>query len=403
MAKILGIGNVVLDIVLSVDHTPQEDEEMRAHKREVQVGGNVANTLYVLNQLGHETAISATVGGDQEAKQILNGLKAHQIQTEHLQRYIQGRTPTSYITLESEKGHRTIVHYRDLPELSFEHFAKIEIEDYDWLHFEARNIDNLKGMLNIAKTFLTHQPISLEVEKARKGVEALLPQANVIFFSHHYAKQKGYSNAEALLNEMKKQLPQATLICTWSTEGVGYCAPNGPVQHQAAKTLPKAVDTLGAGDTFNAGVIDALLNQHPLDQAIEKGIALAARKCQQYGFDNLMTPITEAKPFLANIKQLSPAKTLVVPQEGYRGGIILIKDEEEVKAYENNCPHQDVPLNEAYKIDVNPFEKTMKCSVHDAYFQVEDGYCIEGPCMGEALSEIPIRVDEKGDIYLKNP
>jgi len=401
MAKILGIGNVVLDIILTVEHTPIEDEEMRAQHRNIQVGGNVANSLYVLHQLGHETAICATIGGDQEAKQILNGLKDHQIHTEHLQRFIQGRTPTSYITLEPKNGHRTIVHYRDLPEVSFEHFAKIEIENYDWLHFEARNIRTLKGMLNIAKTFLSHQPISLEVEKAREDLETLLPQANVIFFSHHYAKQKGYQNAESLLQIMKKQLPQATLICTWGQEGVWYCSPHQEIQHQAAQKIT-AIDTLGAGDTFNAGVIDALLQKKSLKQAIAQGVALAARKCQQYGLDHLTTPLTENKS-LANIKQLSNAKTLVVPHKGYRGGIILIKHENSVKAYENNCPHQNVPLNEAYKIDVNPFEKTMKCSVHDAYFQVEDGYCIEGPCMGEELPAIPIRIEDNGDIYLAHP
>ena len=399
MAKILGIGNAVLDIVLTVPHTPDEDEELRAQKRTVQVGGNVANTLYVLNQLGHETAISATLGGDQEAKQLLDGLKHRKIETQHLQRFIQGRTPTSYITLEPQNGHRTIVHYRDLPELGFEHFAKIEIEDYDWLHFEARNTENLKGMLNIAKTFLTHQPISLEVEKDRPGIEALLPQANLIIFSHHYAKEKGFSDGVSLLKEMKTQLPQTTLICTWGTDGVWYCSPNHDIQHHPATNIPHAIDTLGAGDTFNAGLIDALLQKQSLNQAIQKASDLAARKCQQQGFDNLLSPLQVEKP-LANIKQLSHAKTLVVPHELYRGGIILIKYEDGVKAYENNCPHQDVPLNEAYKVDVNPFDKTMKCSVHDAYFQVEDGYCIDGPCMGDELAQIPIRIAENGDIFL---
>ncbi len=399
MAKILGIGNVVLDIILSVPHTPNEDEELRASKRAVQVGGNVANSLYVLNQLGHEAAICATIGGDQEAKQLLSGLKQHQIETQHLQRFIQGRTPTSYITLEAQYGHRTIVHYRDLPELNFEHFAKIEIEDYDWLHFEARNIENLKGMLNIAKTFLTHQPISIEVEKARPGIESLLPQTNLIIFSHHYAKEKGFTDGHALLETMKPQLPHATLICTWGTQGVWYCAPNSEIQHQPAHIITHPVDTLGAGDTFNAGLIDALLKKHSLPEAIKQASDLAARKCQQSGLDNLLTPLEEEHP-LANIKQLSSAKTLVVPHNDFRGGIILIKYEEEVKAYENNCPHQDVPLNEAYKVDVNPFDKTMKCSVHDAYFQVEDGYCIDGPCMGDELAPIPIRVDKDGNIFL---
>jgi ketohexokinase len=399
MAKILGIGNVVLDIVLEVENTPREDEEVRASNRTTQVGGNVANMLYVLSQLEHQSSICATTGGDQESKQLLKGLQEHQIDTSHIQRFIQGRTPTSYVTLEKQHGHRTIVHYRDLPEVQFDHFAKIEIEDYDWLHFEGRNTEQLKGMLNIAKTFLTHQPISIEVEKERPGLEALLPQAQIIFFSHHYAKQKGYQNAESLLEAMKKQLPNQTLICTWGVEGVWYCAPNGNIEHTSAVSIPKTVDTLGAGDTFNAAVIDALIQNKPLPEAIQYSVKLAARKCQQRGFDNLLTPIEEEKP-LANVKQLSNAKTLVVPHADYRGGIVLIKYEEEVKAYENNCPHQDVPLNEAYKIDVNPFEKTMKCSVHDAYFKVEDGYCVEGPCMGEELEPIPLRIDEKGDIYL---
>ena len=81
--------------------------------------------------------------------------------------------------------------------------------------------------------------------------------------------------------------------------------------------------------------------------------------------------------------------------------MVLIKHEGEVKAYENNGPHQDVPLDEAYKIDVNPFEMTMKCSVHDAYFRIEDGVCVEGPCWRDELKAVPIEVDaETGSIYL---
>jgi ketohexokinase len=80
--------------------------------------------------------------------------------------------------------------------------------------------------------------------------------------------------------------------------------------------------------------------------------------------------------------------------------VVLIKFEDSIKAYLNNCPHQNVPLDEAYKIDVNPFEKTMKCSVHDAFFNIEDGVCVEGPCWDEALEALEIKIDANGDIYL---
>lgn len=397
MAKILGVGNAVLDVVLKVPHALHDDEELRATDRYSQVGGNVSNTLYVLSQLGHETAICTTTGGDSEAKQLIKGLKERQIDIEPIQRFIKGRTPTSYVTINAENGHRAIVHYRDLPELSFEHFAKIEIENYDWLHFEGRNIENLKGMLNIAKTFLTHQPVSLEVEKPREEIEALFTHANLVIFSHHYAQAKGFTDGQALLDAMQSQLPDTHMICTWGAEGAWYCTAGGTVTHIKAETVSPVLDTLGAGDTFNAGIIHHLSNGSSLEEAVKKASRLAAQKCRQHGLDRLLE-IKEIKP-LANIKQLSNAKATIV-ESSEHGSVVLIKFDDEVKAYVNNCPHQDVPLNEAYKIDVNPFEKTMKCSVHDAFFRIEDGLCVEGPCWDDSLQTLNVQVDDQGDVYL---
>lgn len=400
MAKILGIGNAVLDVILTTANYPKEDDEMRAKNRQFQVGGNVSNSLYVLTQLGHESSIMTTIGGDTSAKQLLAGLKANHIETEHTQRFIQGQTPTSYVIHNEETGSRTITHYRDLPELSFEYFAKVEIENYDWLHFEGRNVEALKGMLNIAKTFLDDQPISLEVEKARDGIEELFSQANILIFSHHYASQKGYANGETLLTAMRELAPDSHLICTWGKQGAWFMeAGSQTVQHQAIHEIPQTIETLGAGDTFNAALIDAMSQQQSLAESVAAASKLAARKCQQIGLDNLLTEIKEKQP-LANYKQLSNAKTMVVPCADLPHSVILIKYENDVKAYENNCPHQDVPLNEAYKVDVNPFEKTMKCSVHDAFFQIEDGVCVEGPCINDELVPVAIMMDEKGDIYL---
>ncbi|VAW49795.1 putative kinase [hydrothermal vent metagenome] len=400
MAKILGIGNAVLDTILTVSHHPKENQEIRATSKKISTGGNINNTLYVLSQLGHETSICSTLATDNEAKQLLEGLKKRQISTTHIQKIIQGQTPSSFITLNKENGHRTIVHYRNLPEVSFEHFANITIEAFDWLHFEGRNIENLTGMLNIAKTFLTKQPISLEVEKSREGIEALFSQANLLIFSHHYAVEQGFSNGETLLQHIQASVPNTKLVCTWGEQGVWFADINHTIQHIKAEVVHPVVDTLGAGDSFNAALIHYLIQGNSLKNSVTDANSFAAKKCKQFGLDNLLESSTINKP-IANIKQLSTAKTLVVHCESRNQSIVLIKHQDSVKAYENNCPHQNVPLNEAYKIDVNPFQKTMKCSVHDAYFQIKDGKCIEGPCWNESLATVEITMDEKGDIYLK--
>lgn len=400
MARILGVGNLVLDTQLLINQFPTEDSEQRVKERQFSLGGNVTNNLQVLSQLGHECALCATLAHDDSAKRLKQALVERHIDIQHLQRFIQGATPTSYVTINQQNGSRTIVHYRELPEVSFDHFAKIEIETYDWLHFEGRNLEALPGMLNIAKTFLTHQPISIELEKPRAGLDALLNQVNVIFTGQAYANATGHSTAIALIEHLQRLAQRAIIICSWGADGAWFAPPCGPTEHQATQALSQPIDTLGAGDTFLAAVIDALLSHTPLAEAVAAGNQLARRKCQQRGLDQLLTPLAVRKP-IANIKHITNSRATVVPAPGLRHKVVLIKHDNDIKAYLNNCPHQDVPLDEAYKIDINPFEMTMKCSVHDAFFRIEDGVCVEGPCWREELVPVALEIDSAtGSIYI---
>ena len=79
---------------------------------------------------------------------------------------------------------------------------------------------------------------------------------------------------------------------------------------------------------------------------------------------------------------------------------MLARVGDKVKAYVNNCPHANVPLNSMYKIEIDPRELTLKCSVHDAFFSVEDGVCVRGPCQNQALKAVPIVVDAQGRVFL---
>lgn len=51
---------------------------------------------------------------------------------------------------------------------------------------------------------------------------------------------------------------RATLICAWAEEGADAMGPGGELLHADACPPETLVDTLGAGDTFNAAVIFAL-------------------------------------------------------------------------------------------------------------------------------------------------
>lgn len=48
------------------------------------------------------------------------------------------------------------------------------------------------------------------------------------------------------------------LICAWAEDGADALGPDGRLLHSDAFPPPRVVDTLGAGDTFNASVIFSL-------------------------------------------------------------------------------------------------------------------------------------------------
>ena len=57
-----------------------------------------------------------------------------------------------------------------------------------------------------------------------------------------------------------------------------------------AKRLDDVVDSTGAGDTFNAGVIAALSCGASVSEALHAGCHVAGQKVAQVGFDGLSLP-----------------------------------------------------------------------------------------------------------------
>jgi len=284
MAVILATGIATLDIINEVASYPAEDDEVRALSQRISRGGNASNTLCVLSQLGHQSYLAATLIDEADGHIIEADLNRYQINTQFCPRLNQGKMPTSYITLNRQTGSRTIVHHRDCPELSFTSFQQIDLSLFDWLHFEGRNITELNKILRYCGQNAPNVPISVEIEKPRDDITSLFDLADWLFFSKHYAEAKGYHSARDLFVDLGSSR-QAT--CTWGDQGA-YGWQNGEMIYSAAAKIDHIVDTLGAGDTFNAGMIDSLLTQKSLNDSLQFAGRLAASKCQQYGFENLV-------------------------------------------------------------------------------------------------------------------
>lgn len=395
MAKILAIGNAVLDRIVNVVSYPTENTENRCSALNERLGGNVVNSLSVLAQCQHNVSWCGTLAQDPASQILTKLMDAAHIDHHQSQLIKKGSTPLSTILLAQDTGSRTISHFRDLPELDFDHFAQLTIEDYDWIHFEGRNIETLFGMLNIASCFLAEQPISLEVEKERDGIDACFNKVDVLMFSQVFALGRGYTDPEVFLRVMQEAAPNAKLFCGWGHVGA-FAMEQGNIYRVDADPDCVVIDTLGAGDVFNAGIIDALIRGHSTGEALELAVRLAEKKIAQQGINNLFS--NDNKTLLTDLNKLTAHKVSVVEAKGQ--SIVLARVGDNVKAYVNNCPHANVPLNSMYKIEIDPRELTLKCSVHDAFFRVEDGVCVRGPCQNQALKAVAIIVDAQGRVFL---
>lgn len=284
MAKILGVGIAALDIINYVDGFPTEDSEVRAVKQRLVRGGNVTNSLVVLSQLGHECEWAGMMAAERDAEPIKQDLALYQVGTGHCSVVANGKVPTSYVTLNSLNGSRTIVHYRDLPEFSFKQFKTIDLSSFDWVHFEGRNVAETEKMM--ARVRLNHPdlPISVEIEKVRPGDETrLFPMADVLLFAKAYAQKRGFEKPEAFLTSQKID---GDVFLSWGDQGAYGLAKNSrDICFSAAVPPAKLIDTLGAGDTFNAAVIDGLIRSKTVSECLRGACELAGKKCGVLGFN----------------------------------------------------------------------------------------------------------------------
>lgn len=284
MARVLVIGVATIDIVASLDTYPEENTKVRATYRDIRRGGNATNTAVVLSQLGHHVAWGGVLVDTPESAVIVADLARHHIDLRWCHRTRRGTPPTSYILLSNATASRTIIHYRDAPEFSFDDFARIDLSEFDWIHFEGRAVDETARMLeHLASRSPLTLRTSLEAETVRPGIEHLLPFCNVVFFSRQFARQQGATDAGTWLESIRGQFADRIAVCSAGENGAYALDRNGCLHHSPAFPPPRVVDTIGAGDTLHAALIDGNLRGLSVPDALTRACRIAGEKCGHSG------------------------------------------------------------------------------------------------------------------------
>jgi nitrite reductase/ring-hydroxylating ferredoxin subunit len=80
-----------------------------------------------------------------------------------------------------------------------------------------------------------------------------------------------------------------------------------------------------------------------------------------------------------------------------RGFVVRMNNE--VRGYINRCPHAGHPLNLRPHQFLTQDASLILCSSHGALFEKLTGFCVAGPCAGQFLKSLPLKV-ENGFVML---
>ncbi len=304
-------GDINIDVMVYTRRLPERGIPLTAESIRIMhggVGGNIATALSTLNI---KVALIGAVGEDVLGFEALRELNRIGVDTSRVRRLANVSTGLMIIFVEPS-GERTIIGYRGAN-------SKIIVDDEDLelikntrhLHvsgYTFLNEDYGEGALRLLKEAKVNNcTTSLDLEGIVYERPSLLKKVKGLV---DYLLMNEKEATLALgLREFNKQIPliltrtldSKAAIVKLGGKGCLIAENNRVVEVPAFKV--KVVDTTGAGDAFNAGLIYGILKNLPLTKAAIIANAMGAYNCMGFGARHYPT-IEELKEKFPTIKEI---------------------------------------------------------------------------------------------------
>ncbi|NRR31671.1 Rieske (2Fe-2S) protein [Oxalobacteraceae bacterium] len=81
--------------------------------------------------------------------------------------------------------------------------------------------------------------------------------------------------------------------------------------------------------------------------------------------------------------------------------VLLVRQGLQLYAYRDLCPHYgDTPMAWRRHAYLNAQRSHIVCAAHGALFEIANGACVRGPCLGQSLSALHVEIRDDGGVLV---
>lgn len=299
MAKVVGIGAAVFDILMTADAFPTEDTKLRGKETKLQCGGPCATALVAISKLGESACYMGTVGDDMYGSFIKGELDRYGVDTGNIE-VVPGVSFHSFVLLNLSSGSRTCVWNRGTAAAPGEQNVDLEaLKKAQYLHLDGNQLECAIYAAKKAREYGV--TVSLDAGGTYPGIEELLPLVDVLIPSEEFARKiTGRAAAEEAAKVLEEAYQPKVLIVTQGSKG-GFIWENGRAVRYPVYPV-KAVDSNGAGDTFHGAFVAARIKGMDVYDAACFASATSALKCTRFGAQEGIPGFREVLAFMQQNK-----------------------------------------------------------------------------------------------------
>ncbi|MEK5057278.1 ribokinase [Paenibacillus shunpengii] len=276
-AKVTVIGSSSMDLVVTSSKRPGAGETVLGESFKTVPGGKGANQAVAAARLGAEVTMIGRVGDDHYGKIILDNFKQNGVIVDYVEPVTDMESGTAHIILA--EGDNSIVFVKAANDEVTPAYVEQTVE-------VIKNSDIVLIQQEIPEETVEHVaalcselgvPLMLNPAPARPVSDELIEKAAYITPNEHEAK---IIFDGASVHDSLRKYPNKLLV-TEGKNGVRFY--DGAEEILVPSYAVEAVDTTGAGDTFNAAFAVALAEGKSLQDSIKFANRAASLSVMKFG------------------------------------------------------------------------------------------------------------------------